>query len=67
MLIQGDQEDGTAYCRCGGVAGRGAKEGPPGAPYYVDAASRAYCGGHAGCCYEGRIPGHIEMVPVHGL
>jgi hypothetical protein len=45
----------------------GTKEGPLGAPWYAGAASRACCGGRVVCCYEGCIPGHIEMVPVQGL
>jgi hypothetical protein len=43
------------------------KEGPPGAPYYAGAAGRVCYGGCIGCCCEGRIPGHIEMVSVQGL
>jgi hypothetical protein len=45
----------------------GMKEGPLGALWYAGAASRACCGGRVICCCEGRIPGHIEMVPVQGL
>jgi hypothetical protein len=64
MPVQGDQAGATTCCWCGGGADKGVKEGPPGAPYYAGAASRVCYGGCIGCCCKGRIPGHIEMVPI---